>query len=298
MKSSRLVCCLMGLAVLVPGLLVLIVSPNRLSGWVRKADVRLNLPCRSPGPTSLLSAETDQDGLGNPAFWIAHGGGVGEYVYTNSREAVLDSLARGFRFIELDLMVTADGFLVGAHDWPGFRRMVGASEGKEPLTRAEILALKDKWKCTPLFAEDICHLMERNPSMVLVTDKIQDFERLTGEIPHADRMVVEAFSPHDYLQALRAGFRHVALTVSVLYDLQQAEKYNVSGIVLYAPLMEKSPEALELVKRLHAKGCCVTVHGSIVSDKPEFVRTHLGRNISRIYTDTWSPKNLPPKLSD
>ena len=47
----------------------------------------------------LLSPVIDKDGLDSPAFWIAHGGGVGEFVYTNCKEAVQDSLDKGFTFI-------------------------------------------------------------------------------------------------------------------------------------------------------------------------------------------------------
>ena len=131
--------------------------------------------------------------------------------------------------------------------------------------------------------------------MVLVTDKVQNFELLKQQIPFAERMIVEAFSTHNCLQAFRAGFTHVALTAYSVYDLQQAQKYNIPGVVLGAHLMVMDPFSVPLVRQMHDAGCCIMVHGSAFSDKPDFVHTHLGRNISRIYTDTWSPGNLPPK---
>lgn len=36
------------------------------------------------------------NGHTNPACYIAHGGGIGEFTYTNSLEAILNSLERGF----------------------------------------------------------------------------------------------------------------------------------------------------------------------------------------------------------
>lgn len=258
-------------------------------GWKKvvryadRVDVELNLSRLSSGPTVYLSQCTAKDGLNSPAFWIAHGGGVGKYVYTNCLEAVQDSLAKGFRYIELDLLETTDGHLVGAHDWARLRELVGASRSNAPMSREEIMGLQAGWKYTPLFAEDICRLMQENPDMVLVTDKTQDFELLVQEIPYVDRMVVEAFTCKDYLNALRVGLQHVALSVCSMGQLQKIEEFGLSGAVLYAPFLEKSSQAQELVARLHARGCCITVFHSAVADTPDFIHQYLGRSISRTY---------------
>ena len=271
---------------------------RKLQQYYRKVDVSLNL-ARQHTSTHLLNPCIDKDGLDSPAFWIAHGGGVGEFVYTNCKEAVQDSLDKGFTFIELDLQETTDGHLVGAHSWRELKALLGSEELSDaPMSRAEIEALKPHWRRTPLFADDICRLLQANPEMVLVTDKVQDFELLKQQIPFADRMIVEAFSTHNCLQAFRAGFTHVALTAYSVYDLQQAQKYNIPGVVLGAQLMVMDPFSVPLVRQMHDAGCCIMVHGSAFSDKPDFVHTHLGRNISRIYTDTWSPNNPPPKPAE
>ena len=268
---------------------------RKLQHYYRKVDVRLNL-ARQRSSTHLLSHCIDKDGLDSPAFWIAHGGGVGEFHYTNCKEAVQDSLDKGFTFIELDLLETTDGHLVGAHSWRELKALLGSEELSDaPMSRAEIEALKPHWRRTPLFADDICRILQGHPEMVLVTDKVQNFELLKQQIPFADRMIVEAFSTHNCLQAFRAGFTHVALTAYSAYDLQQAQKYNIPGVVLGAQLLVMDPFSVPLVRQMHDAGCCIMVHGSAFSDKPDFVHTHLGRNISRIYTDTWSPGNLPPK---
>lgn len=290
-----------GAAVLCCGVLCL-VRPDfpgkvcrELQHYYRKVDVRLNL-AHHYQPSYLLSHCIDKDGLDSPAFWIAHGGGVGEFHYTNCKEAVQESLTKGFTFIELDLQETTDGHLVGAHSWRELKALLGSEELSDaPMSRAEIEALKPHWRRTPLFSDDICRIMQENPDMVLVTDKVQNFELLKQQIPFAERMIVEAFSTHNCLQAFRAGFTHVALTAYSVYDLQQAQKYNIPGVVLGAHLMVMDPFSVPLVRQMHDAGCCIMVHGSAFSDKPDFVHTHLGRNISRIYTDTWSPGNLPPK---
>lgn len=298
MRQFKKLFCI-GAAALVMACSAFLLSHDRLRGKAerlyKRVDVALNLPGAVPASSHLLQPETLKGGLGNPSLWIAHGGGIGEYVYTNCEEAVKDSLNRGFTYIELDLMETTDGHLVGGHSWAEVRRLAGVA-GNEPLSRAELEALRQQWKQTLLFAEDICRLMAENPQMILVTDKSQDFELLRREIPYPDRMVIEAFGCHNYLRALRAGFKHVALTVWSLYDLQQAQKYKLSGVVLSAIVLKEDPAAVKLTQQLHADGCCITVHWASVCDTPEFVHEWLGRNISRIYTDRWSPAQPPPGL--
>ncbi len=287
-----------GLVVLCGGVICLI-KPNyahkacqMLQYYYHKADVELNLPYQH-APSLLLSPEIIKD------HWIAHGGGVGEFHYTNCAEAVKDSLDKGFTYIEIDLAITTDGHLVGAHTWRELKALLGSEELSDaPMSRADIEALRPRWRRTPLFADDICRILQEHPEMVLVTDKVQNFKLLKQQIPFADRMIVEAFSTHNCLQAFRAGFTHVALTAYSVYDLQQAQKYKIPGVVLGAPLMVKNPSSIPLIRQMHESGCCIMVHGSAFSDKPDFVHTHLGRNISRIYTDTWSPINHPPKPTE
>lgn len=269
---------------------------SKCERFVYRLDVQMNLAhAVAKAEPGLLVPCHLESGLDKPGFWIAHGGGIGEFVYTNSREAVMDSLRRGFRYIELDLSLTSCGELVAAHDWARFRAIAGADTALQtPLSRKEIMELRDKWKYTPLFAEDICQLMEENPEMILVTDKIQDFDLLARSVPYKDRMIVEAFSCHGALQALRNGFSNVALTVWGAEQLKAVLRYHIPGVVLYGPLIESDPGALEQVRRLHRQGCCIMAHWASVCDKPEYVHRHLGRNISRIYTDTWSPVQTPP----
>ena len=271
---------------------------NSVHSLLKQADVKMNLRDKVCKSSVLLQTSDCSKGLNQPELWIAHGGGVGEFFYTNCEEAVKDSLSRGFRYIELDISITTDGHLVGAHTWSELRALLGADNtGNQAMSRSEIEALKSKWKRTPLFEEDICRLMQENPDMVLVTDKIQDFDLLMEKIPFPERMIVEAFDTHHYLSACRAGFSHVALTVWSIHGLMQAMEYQLPAIVLAAQVVDSQSEALPLIEELHRSGCCIMVHWASICDKPEFVHKYLGRSISRIYTDTWSPQQ-PPSLPE
>lgn len=300
-----MLCCLFALAALVlGGLCALVLFPSKVERARAKIDrvakemvVRMSLPqAMSEAHSSLLTMSRCEAGCAALEFWIAHGGGIGEFVYTNCLEAVQDSLRRGFRYIELDIMTTSDGHLVGGHTWKELRTLAGADAVNEaPMSRSEIEALRTKWKKTILFAEDICQLMQKNPEMILVTDKIQDFALLAKEVPFRERMIIEAFSCYGALRAFQNGFHNVALTAYSVHDLRNAQQYRIPGIVLYAPLIEESAEALALVQQLHQSGCCIMVHCASVCDKPDYVHRHLGKNISRIYTNTWSPSAPPPQ---
>lgn len=234
--------------------------------------------------------------LSSPEYWIAHGGGVGHFVYTNCEEAVRDSLARGFIYIELDLLETTDGHLVGGHSWKELKAILGSEEHSEsPMSRAEIEALRSRWSFTPLFEDGICRIMREYPHMVLVTDKTQNFRLLSCLIPFADRMLVEASGLENYAAAKQAGFSRVALTAYTMEDLRQAEQHRIPMVVLGAWLPELDPFSLPLIQKIRDAGCFIMVHGAAISDKPEFIHTYLGTLVDRFYTDTWSPQNIPPR---
>ena len=71
---------------------------------------------------------------------IAHAGGViDSCTYTNSREAMLHSLAKGYRFIEFDLLFTSDSVLVAAHSWEKFNSMTGFGHLGDSVDRKSVV---------------------------------------------------------------------------------------------------------------------------------------------------------------
>lgn len=262
---------------------------------IHRADVKLHLNSYvQQNKANLLQANGAYQDANRSDYWIAHGGGIGAFVYCNSKEAVLDALQRGFRYIELDLHFTTDGELVAAHDWVRLRQIIGdAGAADTPMSKSEIMRFKENWRQTPLFAEDIRQLMQDYPNMVLVTDKCQDFKRLSKELPYQQRMIVEASGCYNCLQAMRNGFFNVALSAWSANDLRLARRYKLPGVVLSAKCFEDEQETEALAQELHKEGCCIMVHWASVCDQPAFIRKHLGVSISRIYTDAWSPSNSP-----
>ena len=143
---------------------------------------------------------------------IAHAGGaVDSCTYTNSREAMERSLAKGYRFIEFDLLFTSDSVLVAAHSWERFNSMTGYEDwGDSVPAYSDFVSRKICGRYTPLSAREINSFFEQNDSLYLVTDKVSDPELLQEHFPSLKhRMVVEAFSFQHYCRLKSQGYFRV-----------------------------------------------------------------------------------------
>ena len=143
---------------------------------------------------------------------IAHAGGAIEgYIYTNSREAMEQAAEKGYRFIELDLAMTADSVLVAAYDWEKFNAISGYACKKDTApTLQEFLSRRIYNRYTPVTAADICEFFLANDHLTLVTDKISDATILERYFtPIKSRMMVETFTHEDYVNLQSRGFGKV-----------------------------------------------------------------------------------------
>lgn len=226
--------------------------------------------------------------------YIAHGGGIAPFTYTNCREAVLASLAQGFRFIEIDLLETTDGHLIGAHCWQDLYSHANLSAPPAPLSWEQAKKLKIHGQYHVLSGPDIADIMRAHPEMVLVTDKIENFPLLLEEIPFPDRMIVEVFSEQSYLYALRCGVRYPALCINA-GKLQQAQQLGLPIVTMGTYGVEWTAGQVAAIRQLHRSGTCIMLFGTSDRDfdSPDFVKEHLGRTVSKIYTDRWTPQCMP-----
>lgn len=218
---------------------------------------------------------------------IAHGGGVGPCLYANSAEAVTGALSKGFCFIELDLLKTKDNHLLAAHDWETFCELTGTEAQPESLAAA--LQLRIAGNQRPLSGSMISTLMQQHPELTLVTDKVSDFELLLQEIPYPERMIVEVFSPQDYVRALNAGILYPAFCISHSIALQQAVEHQYPLVTISVELFQQH---LNTMRQLHRQKVCIMVYGTEELDAQQFIREHSGISASMIYTSTISPASL------
>ena len=106
--------------------------------------------------------------------YIAHAGGeILGNTYTNSLEALNNSYKNGFRYFELDMIVTADNYIVASHDWEMWASQTNF-KGKLPPTLEEFKKYKILDKFTALDYKDINIWFSDHKDAYLITDKIED----------------------------------------------------------------------------------------------------------------------------
>ena len=155
-----------------------------------------------------LFTACNQSSLPVGQHYIAHAGGmIGGYIYTNSREAVEQSIADGISFIELDLAFTEDSQLVCLHDWALFNRITTGEESDTPMSLHSFRTQKICGKFTPLTADDVLQIWNEHPYLWLVTDKISQPEIIEKYFsPIKSRTIVECFTKEDYRALRQSGF--------------------------------------------------------------------------------------------
>lgn len=214
-------------------------------------------------------------------FLIAHAGGaIDGNKYTNSLEAVKQSIANGYKFIELDLLVTKDGKIVAAHDWRYFNRITGHQHlDKQALSVSEFRKRKIHGKYTPLSDVEINELFAANPSLVLVTDKIKDFKKLVATFKFTDRIIVEVFSIKDYHRALAAGIIYPMLSLHSK-DLADVNKIINHGINMVASPVANINQFPQQFEKLHHKNICIFV---FTSNEEQFMRAAFNAKIATAF---------------
>ena len=162
--------------------------------------------------TLLLSCSVQEGGEVFSPELIAHaGGGIDSCIYTNSREALMQAVDKGYRFVEFDFLFTSDSILVAAHSWSDFNRMTGYSHLGDTAPLFNDFSTRKIYGCyTPLSAFEINAFIESHTQLFLVTDKVSTPEVLQCYFPNIkERMVVEAFSYQDYCRLKSDGYFRV-----------------------------------------------------------------------------------------
>ena len=105
-----------------------------------------------------------------PPRLIAHAGGIGNHrTYTNSLEALDNSVARGFTVVEIDLSWTSDDHLVLIHDWNReFVKLFNRSPGQ--LSLAEFRSAPSAHGLTHLSLKDLERWLLDNQDVLVITD--------------------------------------------------------------------------------------------------------------------------------
>lgn len=146
---------------------------------------------------------------------VAHAlGGIDGNVYTNSREAMINSIEKGYKFLEVDIDTTSDGVFVALHDWKGFNQITGHYSLRETLVTLEEFNQRKIYDVyTPITIQEIVDTLKSHPDLSLMTDKISDpdlIEKCFSEIK--ERVYVECFTDEDYFELKRRGYNVMCST--------------------------------------------------------------------------------------
>ena len=223
---------------------------------------------------------------------IAHAGGIGNHrTYTNSLEALDNSVARGYTAVEIDLSWTSDDHLVLIHDWDReFLKLFDRSPGR--LTVAEFRSTPSAHGLTHLSLEDLENWLVEHPDILIVTDikerNIDGLRLLAEEYPEQlYRIVPQIYQPESYLEVRKLGYDQVVFSLyrTDLPDQQVIDFATASSLLgVTMPLRRAINGAL--LSELAANGIRVFVH--TVNDYPTLdrLRTH---GVYGVYTDWLSP---------
>jgi len=175
--------------------------------------------------------------------FIAHAGGAIDGInYTNSLEALNLSYSKGCRLFELDLRLTTDGKIVAKHD-------------PSKITEAKFMSQLIHSKYTPLNMETINRWFRDHPDAILITDKINDPQKIYDEFLFPDRVIMELFSWEAVDKAIELGIKPM-VTGSLILDNPDIEQILEEKNIEYICMNRKYgiPGNEDLLRRLKEKG--------------------------------------------
>ena len=230
---------------------------------------------------------------------ISHAGGeLDSFLYTNSEEALEQSLFRNFKYIEIDLQLTEDNFFFGLHDWSDLEKI-------EYLNK-NILQLKEKYDKINLKLEDIknfnnkskfkiitedalINFFNNNKNLVLITDKTQNFqklEKLTSELN--SKVFVEVKGKLNFILSF-----FYKLDKRIFYtDLNRVDKLfikllNIKDIVISKDLLNYQINK-KFIKNLIQYND-INLYLFTINDEEELKKFNFNKDIF-VYTDYLKPE--------
>ena len=143
--------------------------------------------------------------------FIAHAGGaINEIKYLNTLDALDHNYNKGFKLFELDLLISADGFIVATHDWDTWKKFTGY-EGKIPPLLSDFNRLKIKDNQTSLDYQKINNWFDTKKDAILITDKINDLDKILDQINiDKNRLYVEVYNQKDLIKFKEKKFNVIA----------------------------------------------------------------------------------------
>ena len=215
-------------------------------------------------------------------------GGIDGLTYTNSQEALENTINNGGKVIEIDFDYTSDGYLVCYHKPKDISRYM-----KKEFTLEEFLSIKVKGKYTPMRIEEVIDIMEQNTEVYISVDtKHDDITEVVQDIVDAcknkeilNRFIIQCFYPGEkekvskiydfpkdnYIFAAYKYSKNPFKVLKVCYE----ENYNVVAI-------KNGNWDEDILKLFDSKNIYVYLH---TINNPEIKAEVLCKGTYGIYTD-------------
>lgn len=227
----------------------------------------------------------------NPPFLVAHaGGGIYNLPYTNSLEALEQSYTQGFRWIELDAILTSDDKLVMLHDWrSGLRGLFNEKEGIR--TAKEFKNFSMVKNLTQLDFNQAAEWFTIHTDAYLVLDNKSDLERtlkiLDKDYPHLkQRTIVSINRFREYAVARKLGFELINFSLYVpeyglTYSDETVLKFS-KAVPLVAVTLPAHRAALNLPHEMQKLG--IFTYAFTIDDPLQLEQLH-ANEVDGFYTN-------------
>lgn len=237
---------------------------------------------------------------GEPVL-ISHAlGGIDEYVYTNSLEALELAYNNGLRVFEADIQMI-DGELLLLHDEERTAQMCGFDT--EDFSSEDFLNASIYGKYTPMTWQDLMAFMSEHPDMYVVTDTKYNEQPYMSYVISAlaaeakdydpsilDRVIVQIYSHHmlDTVMDIYP-FRSVIFTLYMSPDDDEKVRAFCAQSGVEAVTMHYSRYTEDFAASLNAMGVHTLVH--TIND-PQQAGLLSDSGVTGIYTDFLTPANI------
>ncbi|MDO4345283.1 MAG: phosphatidylinositol-specific phospholipase C/glycerophosphodiester phosphodiesterase family protein [Eubacteriales bacterium] len=223
--------------------------------------------------------------------------------YTNSREALINSLENGYRLIEADFKITTDGDFACTHYWP--------DEQEDPVSTEEWLNFKIEGKYTSMMMEDVLEILMDYPDVYLVTDLKsdhskeevqQEFSLLYDQVMKVTGgELLDRIIPQIYNREMYDWVKEIYPWPSLIYTLYKQDDVPNEEIIAFVREREDIP-VVTMPKRRLDEGFIEELHGV-----GKYVYSHTWNSLKKIqelmemgvdgfYTDSATPQKFQEKF--
>lgn len=224
-------------------------------------------------------------------------GAVDGLNYTNSREALEETLSAGHRLVEVDFRFTLDEHLVCVHEWYDLKGI------KDCCYLDVFLGTKIMGEYTPMTAEDIVQYMIQYPDLYIIVDTkeygiagvVAELINLCGyDSSVAERFIIQCYTRGDKAKItdvypfpeenfLFSVYKFGSNRVDSILQICQDEGISVVAV-------HNGRWSEETMARFLDAGCIVFEH---TVNEVSLVETSLKKGVYGFYTDSLQQDEIP-----